>query len=54
MVTLLTVALLLSGIGVWVYVKNAMTSVVVDKYTFMNEKMGLSMDMVTYLMSSNP
>lgn len=44
MVTLLTVALLLSGIGVWVYVKNAMTSVVVDKYTFMNEKMGLSMD----------
>lgn len=44
MVTLLTLALLLSCIGVWVYVKNAMTSVVVDKYAFMNEKMGLSMD----------
>lgn len=43
-VTLLALALLLSCISVWVYVKNTMTSVVVDKYAFMNEKMGLSMD----------
>lgn len=41
---LLTLALLLSSMGVWVYVRKNMTSVIVDKYEFMNEKMGISLD----------
>lgn len=41
---LLILALLLSSIGVWVYVRKNMTSVIVDKYEFMNEKMGISLD----------
>ena len=44
MLSLLALALLLSSIGVWAYVKKNMTSVIVDKYESMNEKMGISMD----------
>lgn len=44
MAVILAMAMLLSMICVWVYVKKTMTSVIVDKYAFMNEKMGLSMD----------
>lgn len=41
---LLVIALVLSSIGVWSYVKKNMTGVIVDKYEFMNEKMGISLD----------
>ena len=41
---LLIIALVLSSIGVWSYVKKNMTGVIVDKYEFMNEKMGISLD----------
>lgn len=41
---LLILALLLSSIGVWVYMRGNMTSVIVDKYEFLNEKMGMSLD----------
>ena len=41
---LLILALFLSCIGVWSYVRNDMAAVIVDKYEFMNEKMGMSMD----------
>ena len=41
---LLLLALFLSSIGVWLYVRNNMTKVIIDKYEFMNEKMGISMD----------
>lgn len=44
MVALLMLALFLSSIGVWAYVHKNMTAVIVDKYEFMNEKMGISMD----------
>lgn len=43
---LLILALLLSSIGVWIYVRKNMTSVVVDKYRFMTEKMGISLDIL--------
>lgn len=43
-VALLVLALLLSSIGVWIYVRNNMTNVVLDKYEFMTEKMGISLD----------
>ena len=44
MLSLLVLALFLSSIGVWAYVRKNMTSVIVDKYESMNEKMGISMD----------
>ena len=44
MSSLLILALVLSSIGVWSYVKKNMTGVIVDKYEFMNEKMGISLD----------
>lgn len=44
MLSLLILALLLSSIGVWIYVKRNMTGVIVDKYESMNEKMGISLD----------
>ncbi len=43
-VALLVLALLLSSVGVWIYVRNNMANVVVDKYEFMTEKMGISLD----------
>lgn len=42
--SLLILALLLSSIGVWIYVRRNMSGVIVDKYEFMNEKMGISME----------
>ena len=41
---LLLLALLLSSIGVWAYVQEYATGAVKDKYEFMNEKMGISLD----------
>lgn len=41
---LLILALLLSSIGVWIYMRQNMTNIVIDKYRFMTEKMGLSLD----------
>ena len=41
---LFILALFLSSIGVWAYVRNNMTRVIVDKYGFMNEKLGISLD----------
>ena len=41
MISLLILALFLSSIGVWFYMRKNMTSVIVDKYEFMNEKMGM-------------
>ena len=40
----LILALVLSSIGVWTYVRKNMTGVDPDKYEFMNEKMGISLD----------
>ncbi|MGN1377059.1 MAG: sensor histidine kinase [Dorea sp.] len=37
-------ALFLSSIGVWFYMRKNLTSVIVDKYEFMNEKMGMAMN----------
>lgn len=44
MSSLLILALVLSSIGVWIYVRKNMTGVIVDKYEFLNEKMGISLD----------
>lgn len=44
MISLLLLALFLSSVGVWGYVQRNMTAVIVDKYEFMNEKMGLALD----------
>lgn len=41
---LLILALLLSSIGVWLYMRGYVTSVIVDKYEFMNEKLGMSLN----------
>lgn len=44
--TLLFAALLLSSIGVWYYVEKELSSAIVEKYEFMNEKMGISLDLL--------
>lgn len=41
---LLLLALLLSSIGVWIFLHRNLTEAVSDKYEFMNEKMGISLD----------
>ena len=41
---LLLLAILLSSIGVWIYVRQNLTTEVTDKYEFLNEKMGLALD----------
>ena len=38
---LLLLAILLSSIGVWIYVRQSLTTEVTDKYEFLNEKMAL-------------
>lgn len=43
-ILLLVLALLLSSIGVWFYVRNTMSRIVLDKYEFMTEKMGITLD----------
>lgn len=43
-VGLLLLALLLSSVGVWLFVRKNVTGAVADKYEFMNEKMGLALD----------
>ena len=43
-VLLLALALLLSSVGVWLYVRKNMSNVVLDKYEFMTEKMGIALD----------
>ncbi len=44
--TLLITALLFSSIGVWYYVEKELSSAIVEKYEFMNEKMGISLDLL--------
>lgn len=44
MIALLLLALFLSSFGVWIYMRTNLTSVIVDKYEFMSEKMGISID----------
>ncbi len=41
---LLALALLLSSIGVWIYMSKNMSGVVLDKYEFLTEKMGIDLD----------
>ena len=43
-VLLLALALLLSSVGVGIYVRKNMSNVVLDKYEFMTEKMGITLD----------
>lgn len=43
-VFLLALALLLSSVGVGIYVRKNMSNVVLDKYGFMTEKMGITLD----------
>ena len=43
---LLAVALLLSSVAVWHYVEKELTSAIVEKYEFMDEKMGISLDLL--------
>ncbi len=43
-VGLLLLALLLSSAGVWVYMRKLTVDLVTDKYTFLNEKTGISLD----------
>ena len=42
-VLLLALALLLSSVGVGIYVRKNMSNVVLDKYEFMTEKMGITL-----------
>ena len=41
---LLVLTFLLSSAGVWIYLRENVTKAVKDKYEFMNEKMGISLD----------
>ena len=41
---LLLLALFLSSVGVWFYMRYTMLGIVTDKYTFMNEKTGIALD----------
>lgn len=41
---LLLLTILLSSAGVWIYLRENVTKAVKDKYEFMNEKMGISLD----------
>lgn len=43
-VALLVLALFMSSIGVWTYVKNDTTKVIIEKYEFVTEKIGISLD----------
>ena len=43
-VVLLVLSLFLSSIGVWVFIQKNMSAVIIDKYEFMNEKMGRTLD----------
>lgn len=43
-IALLGVALLLSGAGVWTYVRKELTESTTNKYVFMNEKLGIALD----------
>lgn len=41
---LLVLAMILSGIGIWFFVKNNISNAIIEKYNFLDEKMGLEMD----------
>lgn len=41
---LLLLALLLSSVGVWIYLRGNLTETVSEKYAFMGEKMGITLD----------
>ena len=41
---LLLLALLLSSLGVWFYMRQNMMRIVTDQYAFLNEKTGIALD----------
>lgn len=41
---LLVIALLMSSVGVWFYMRENLSGAIIDKYEFMDEKMGLALD----------
>ena len=41
---LLALTIVLSSVGVWIFMRKNMTEVIVDNYVFMNEKMGMTLD----------
>ena len=41
---LLALTIILSSVGVWIFMRKNMTEVIVDNYVFMNEKMGMTLD----------
>ena len=43
-IALLLLALLLSSVGVWIYVRSSTTEAVIDKYKYVTERMGLSLE----------
>ena len=43
-ITLLALALCLSSIGVWAYMQKSVRKTIVDKYRFIDEKMGIALD----------
>ena len=43
-IALLILALLMSSIGVWMFTYRRLSSAIVDKYTSLDEKMGIALD----------
>lgn len=41
---LLALTIILSSVGVWIFMRKNMTEVIVDNYVFINEKMGMTLD----------
>ena len=41
---LLLIAILLSSVGVWYYMRKNMMGIVTDQYRFRNEKLGMALD----------
>ena len=41
---LLALTIILSSVGVWIFMRKKMTEVIVDNYVFINEKMGMTLD----------
>ena len=41
---LLALTIILSSVGVWLFMRRNMTEVIVDNYVFINEKMGMTLD----------
>ena len=43
-IALLILALMLSSIGGWIYVREKMSATIIDQYEFMTEREGLALD----------